>query len=72
MKKEDVHAGASGCGCMASVFCGHIFKELRRGNLKKILLVATGALMNTTMCNQHLSIPSISHAISLEVNNDIL
>ena len=31
-----------------------------------IALVATGALMNTSMCNQHLSIPSIAHAISLE------
>ena len=36
------------------------------GKLKKVLLVATGALMNTSMCNQHLTIPSIAHAISLE------
>ena len=34
---------------------------------KRVLLVATGALMSTTMVNQKLTIPSIAHAISLEV-----
>lgn len=66
MKKEDVHAGASGCGCMASVFCGHIFKEMKRKKLNKILLTATGALMNAAIIQQGESIPVIAHAISIE------
>lgn len=65
MQKEDVHAGGSGCGCCASVFCGHIFKELKRGNLKRILLVATGALMNATIVQQGESIPVIAHAVGI-------
>ena len=62
---EDVHAGGSGCGCCASVFCGHIFKELKRGNLKRILLVATGALMNASIVQQGESIPVIAHAVGI-------
>ena len=34
---------------------------------KKVLLIATGALMSPTTVNQKMDIPSISHAISLEV-----
>ncbi len=40
---------------------------MRQGKLKKVLLVATGALMSPTTVNQKLTIPSIAHAISLEV-----
>ena len=42
------------------------------GEITRVLLVATGALLSPTMVNQKLSIPSISHAISLEVTDDIL
>ena len=41
--------------------------RLQEKKLKKVLLVATGALMNPTTVNQKLPIPSIAHAISLEV-----
>lgn len=64
---DDVHSGGSGCGCMASVFCGHIFNELKKGNLKRILVVATGALMNATIVQQGESIPCIAHAIGISV-----
>lgn len=69
LKKDDVHAGASGCGCCASVFCGHIFKELKRGALKRILLVATGALMNATIVQQGESIPVIAHALEISTES---
>ena len=65
--KQDTHAGGSGCGCCASVFSGYLFKELKNRNLKKILLIATGALMNSTSSQQGESIPGIAHAISIEV-----
>jgi stage V sporulation protein AD len=67
LNKQPVNAGASGPACLPLVSYGYIFELMKQKKLKKVLLVATGALMNTTMVNQKLSIPAISHAISLEV-----
>ena len=64
---QDVHAGGSGCGCCASVLCGHILTELEKGNYKNILVAATGALMNPLTVLQGESIPTISHAISITI-----
>lgn len=60
-----VCAGASGCGCIASVFAAKIWPDLARGRLKRALLVATGALHSPTTCQQNESIPSIAHAVSV-------
>lgn len=65
-KNQDVHAGGSGCGCCASVLCGHIMNEFERGNLKRIAVIATGALMNPTTVLQGESIPSIAHLVTIE------
>ena len=35
-KEQDTHSGGSGCGCIASVFSGYLFKELKKKNFKKI------------------------------------
>ncbi len=67
INKQPVYSGGSGPACLPLVTYTYIFDKMKKGKLNKVLLVATGALMNTGMCNQHLSIPSISHAISLEV-----
>lgn len=67
LKKQDVKAGASGPTSSALVTYGYIIDEMKKGKYKKVLLVATGALMSPTMVNQKLTIPSISHAVSLEV-----
>ncbi|MGM9936941.1 MAG: stage V sporulation protein AD [Candidatus Ornithomonoglobus sp.] len=64
---QDVHAGASGCGCCAAVLCGHILKEMERGKYRRILVAATGALMNPLTVEQGESIPSISHAVAIEM-----
>ena len=64
---QDTHSGGSGCGCVASVFSGYLFKQLKERKIKKLLLVATGALTNSTTAQQGESIPSIAHAISIEV-----
>lgn len=63
---QDVHAGGSGCGCCGSVFCGHIMKELKNGTYNKILVMATGALMNPSTLQQGETIPAIAHAITIE------
>lgn len=65
IKAQDVHAGGSGCGCMGSVFCGHIMKKLKSGELKNILVMATGALMNPSIVLQNESIPGIAHAVAV-------
>ncbi len=67
LNKQDVKAGASGTTSSALVTYGYIINQMKKKKLKKVLLVATGALMSPTMLNQKLNIPSISHAISLEV-----
>ena len=70
IKEQDVHAGGSGCGCCGSVFCGHIYKELKRGNIKRMILMATGALMNPMTIFQGETIPSIAHAIVISTDKE--
>ena len=64
---QSVYAGGSGPACLPLVFNSYIWDKIKSKQYKRILLVATGALMSPTMVNQKLSIPSIAHAISLEV-----
>ena len=64
---QDTHSGGSGCACCASVFSGYIYKQLKSRDLKKVLLIATGALMNSMSVQQGETIPGIAHAISIEV-----
>lgn len=66
LKKQDVNSGGSGCGCSASVLCSHIIKNMKKGVLKKVLFVATGALMSPTANKQGNSILGIAHAVLLE------
>lgn len=66
IEAQDVHAGGSGCGCCGSVFCGYIYRELKHHNLKKILVMATGALMNPMVVEQGESIPAVAHAVTIE------
>lgn len=66
-EKQDTHSGGSGCGCIASVFSGYIYDLLKKQKYKKILLIGTGSLMNSTSSQQGESIPGIAHAISVEV-----
>ncbi|SDE65423.1 stage V sporulation protein AD [Fontibacillus panacisegetis] len=64
--KQKVQAGASGCGCSAVVTYGHLLNQLRKGDLKRILVVATGALLSPLSFQQGESIPCIAHAVSIE------
>lgn len=63
---QKVFQGGSGCGCVASVLNSYVIKRLKNGNLKRVLVVATGALMSTTSSGQGESIPCIAHLIELE------
>ena len=64
-ERQDVHAGASGCGCSASVLCGHLLRRMERGELRRILFCATGALMSPTSSQQGLAIPGVCHVLEL-------
>ncbi|MNP24976.1 Stage V sporulation protein AD [compost metagenome] len=61
-----VQSGASGCGCSAVVTYGHLLNRMRKGELKRILVVATGALLSPLSFQQGESIPCIAHAVSIE------
>lgn len=63
---QNVFAGGSGCGCSAVVTYSHIFNELKSGNLQRVMVVATGALLSPTMIQQKESIPTIAHAVVFE------
>lgn len=63
---QNTGAGGSGCGCSASVFCGHFCKEMEKGNIKRMLLVCTGALMSPTTYQLGESVIGIAHAVGLK------
>lgn len=61
---ENIYAGASGPVCLPLVLFDYILKQHK---YKKILVIGTGSLHSVLSCNLKLPIPSIAHAISLEV-----
>ncbi len=65
-KEQDTHAGGSGCGCSASVFTGYVYKRMKKGELNRVLLISTGALLSTISPGQGESIPGIAHAVCIE------
>ncbi len=66
-KQKECLAGGSGPVCSALVSFGYIYHEMRQKKLKKVLIIATGALFSPTMIYQKENIYSIANAISLEV-----
>lgn len=64
--QEDVHAGGSGCGCSASVLNALILPRLQSGEWKRVLFMATGALLSPTTSQQGETIPGVAHAVVLE------
>ena len=63
--EQMVKSGGSGPGCCASVLCGHILPRLVRRSQKRVLFIATGALMSQTTFLQKESIPAVAHLVEL-------
>lgn len=63
---QDVHAGGSGCGCGACTLSAYILPKLSNGEYKKVLYMATGALMSATSGTQGNTIPSVAHLVELK------
>ncbi len=64
--EQDVHSGGSGCGCSGIVFGSYILPKLCSGEIKKMLLCPTGALMNPASIQQGQSILGICHLLKIE------
>ncbi len=65
-EKSDKHAGGSGCGCSAAVLAAHILPRMERGELHRVLFMATGALMSPASVWQGNNIPGICHLLRIE------
>lgn len=65
-KEQDTGAGGSGCGCSAITFCGHIVPKIKNKELKRVLLLPTGALLSTVSFNEGETIPGIAHGVVIE------
>ena len=69
-EEQDMHAGASGCGCSAAVLNGYLLGGLRAGRWNKIIFAPTGALLSPTSSFQGESIPSICHAVVISAGKE--
>lgn len=65
---QDVNAGGSGPTCCPVVTFSYFLDKMLKGEMKRILVIATGALHSQISYQQKQSIPCIAHAIELEVN----
>ncbi|WP_374722661.1 stage V sporulation protein AD [Peribacillus tepidiphilus] len=65
-EEQPVFAGGSGAGCSATVFYGHLLNQMKKGKYKRLLIVATGALLSPLSYQQGQSIPCIAHAVAVE------
>lgn len=65
LKEQEVGCGGSGCGCSAVVTAGYFYENLAKGELSKIALIGTGAMMSPKSLKQGLSIPAVAHLVTL-------
>ena len=65
-QRQDTHAGGSGCGCVAAVSCGWLMKRIEAGDLNRLLLVGSGAMLSPTSSQQGQSVPGIAYADCIE------
>ena len=66
LEKKDSHSGASGCGTSASVLSSYFLPLLEKGDIKRILFLSTGALMNPTSILQGEDIYGIAPLLKIE------
>ena len=69
--KQDVFCGGSGCGCSICVTLTKLFDMLEKGECKRILVLATGALLSPVAIQQKGTIPCIAHGVVYERNEDL-
>ncbi len=65
-RRQDVHAGASGCAASGVVFAAQLWHRLKGGSLRRVLLASTGAMFSPTTYQQGESIPGVAYAVAVE------
>ncbi|MCL2851413.1 MAG: stage V sporulation protein AD [Defluviitaleaceae bacterium] len=63
---QDTHSGGSGCACSATTFAALYYPRLVSGEIKRMLIIPTGALANQMTSQQGETIPGIAHAVAIE------
>ena len=63
---QDVHGGGSGCGCSAVVLSADILPRIKRGELSRILFMATGAMMSPDSLKQGEKVLAVAHLLEIE------
>lgn len=63
---QDTHSGGSGCGCSATVLASYLLPRLQSGQIRRMLYLATGALLSPDSIKQGQSIPGVAHLICME------
>lgn len=63
---QDAHSGASGCGTSASVLAAHFLPKIKSGEIKSVLFLSTGALMNPSSILQKNPIYGIAPLIKIQ------
>lgn len=66
LETQGVDCGGSGCGCSAVVLSTYILDMFKQGIVKRLLFIATGALLSPTRIQQGETIPGIAHAVLIE------
>jgi stage V sporulation protein AD len=64
-EEQQTYQGGSGAACSAIVFNSLILNNINKGNMNKIILIGTGALMSPTSSFQGEAIPAIAHLVEI-------
>lgn len=68
--EQEVFCGGSGCACSMCVSMTKLLDAIESNTMKRILVLATGALLSPVAVQQKESIPCIAHAIVYERRED--
>ena len=67
---EESYQGGSGAGCAPALLSAYIIDKINNHIFKKVILIATGALMSTVTNQQGDSIPSVAHLVEFELDKE--
>ncbi|KUO95875.1 stage V sporulation protein AD [Ferroacidibacillus organovorans] len=65
-QQPEVFSGGSGPGCCTVVTLSYLLKKIQEGKNKRIMVIATGALLSPLTAQQGDTIPCIAHAVTFE------
>ena len=63
---QDTHSGGSGCACSATVLSAYLLPRLTSGDIERMLILGTGALMSPDSVKQGDPIAGVAHLVCIE------